>query len=96
MFDRSVFVEPVIEYIVENFPDPKIEQWEHEKNESLNFNVDVNDATFILRIMDECLLDIEVSEVKALLVSYNVAQVMLDIRDFPIVVTNSGCIFGSP
>lgn len=96
MFDRSAFVEPVVEYLAENFTDPAIEQWEHEKNESLNFNVDVHNTTFTLRIMDECLLDIEVCEVKELLTSYNVAQVMRDIRDFPIVVTNSGCIFGSP
>ena len=96
MYDRSAFVEPVIEYINEHFSSPNIEQWKHEKNESLNFNIDENDITFTLRIMDECLWDIEVSEVKELLANYNVAQVMRDIRDFPIVVTNSGCIFGSP
>ena len=96
MFDRSAFVEPVIEYIREHFSAPAIKQWEHDKNESLNFNIDENEITFTLRIMDECLQDIEVSEIKDLLISYNVAQVMRDIRDFPIVVTNSGCIFGSP
>lgn len=96
MFDRSAFVEPVTEYINEHFSNPKIKQWEHEKNESLNFNIDENDITFTLRIMDECFQGIEVNEVKELLVNYNVAQVMRDIRDFPIVVTNSGCIFGSP
>ena len=96
MLDRSVFVEPVTEYISEHFSNPTIKQWEHEKNESLNFNIDENETTFTLRIMDECLQDIEVSEVKELLTSYNVAQVMRDVRDFPIVVTNSGCIFGSP
>ena len=96
MLDRSVFVKPVTEYISEHFSSPTIKQWEHEKNESLNFNIDENETTFTLRIMDECLQDIEVSEVKELLTNYNVAQVMRDIRDFPIVVTNSGCIFGSP
>ena len=96
MFNRSAFAEYVIEYISEYFPDANIEEWEHEKNESLNFNVVENETTYILRVMDECLLEIEVSEVKELLTSYNVAQVMRDIRDFPIVVTNSGCIFGSP
>ncbi|MEM7402155.1 MAG: hypothetical protein AAF304_09430 [Pseudomonadota bacterium] len=96
MFDRSAFIEPVAEYINEHFSSPIIKQWEHEKNESLNFKIDENEITFTLRIMDECLRDIEVTDVKDLLASYNVAQVMRDIRDFPIVVTNSGCIFGSP
>ena len=96
MFNRSEFVEPVIEYIAEHFSDPVVEQWEHEKNESLNLNVTENDATYTLRIMDECLEAIQASEVDELLTNFNVAQVMRDIRDFPIVVTNSGCIFGSP
>ncbi len=96
MLNRSAFAEYVIEYISEHFPNANIEEWEHEKNESLNFNVVENETTYILRVMDECLLEIDVSEVKELLTNYNVAQVMRDIRDFPIVVTNSGCIFGSP
>lgn len=96
MFNRSDFTEFVLEYISEQFPNARIEEWEHEKNESLNFNVVENESTYILRVMDECLFDIEVGEVKELLTNYNVAQVMRDIRDFPIVVTNSGCIFGSP
>lgn len=96
MLNRSDYVEPVLEYIAEHFSDATTEQWEHEKNESLNFNVIENETHYTLRIMDECLEGIQASELNELLVSFNVAQVMRDIRDFPIVVTNSGCIFGSP
>jgi len=96
MYNRSEFIAPVIDYIDQHFSDASIEQWEHEKNESLNFNIIENDTTYTLRVMDECLETIQVNEVNELLTSFNVAQVMRDIRDFPIVVTNSGCIFGSP
>ncbi len=96
MLNRNDFAKPVLEYISEHFPSANVEEWEHEKNESLNFYVVENETTYTLRVMDECLLEVEVDEIRELLTSYNVAQVMRDIRDFPIVVTNSGCIFGSP
>ena len=96
MLNRSDFAKPILEYISEHFPDADVDEWQHEKNESLNFYIVENEITYTLRVMDECLLEIEVDEVKELMMNYNVAQVMRDIRDFPIVVTNSGCIFGSP
>jgi len=49
-----------------------------------------------LRVMDEFLEQHPPAEIKSMLESYSVAQVVRDIRDFPIIVTNSGCIFGSP
>ncbi len=84
------------EYIIEHFPNAKIEQWEHEKKESINFRIFEKDKTFVLRVMDECLVGIELQEIKSMLENYNTAQILRDIGDFPIVVTNSGCIFGSP
>lgn len=93
---RSEFRKPIVEYISEHFPDANIEEWEHEKNESINFRIHKNDVTYVLRVMDECFENQQVAEFKPLLESYNVAQVVRDIRDFPIIVTNSGCIFGSP
>ena len=84
------------EYIVEHFPNAEIEQWEHEKKESLNFRILENDRTFVLRVMDECLEGLGPQEIKPMLENYNTAQILRDIGDFPIVVTNSGCIFGSP
>jgi len=90
------FSTPILDYISTNFPGATVEQWEHEKKESLNFNILENEKTFVLRVMHECLVDINVSEVEQLLENYNAAQVLRDIGDFPIVVTNMGCIFGSP
>ena len=46
--------------------------------------------------MNECIVGLKTDEVKPMLENFNVAQVLRDIGDFPIVVTNSGCIFGSP
>ncbi|MCZ6565170.1 MAG: hypothetical protein O6852_03435 [Gammaproteobacteria bacterium] len=84
------------EYLAEQFPNATTEEWEHEKQESINFNILENGKTYVLRVMDECLVALRAEEVKPMLENYNVAQVMRDIGDFPIVVTNSGCIFGSP
>ncbi len=92
----SPFAKPILEYISEHFPDASVEEWEHEKKESLNFRIHENATTYILRVMDECFVNQQVTDIKPMLESFNVAQVVRDIRDFPIVVTNSGCIFGSP
>ena len=94
--NRYDFAKPIREYILEHFPNANIEEWEHEKNESINFRIHENDVTYVLRVMDECLDKLELVDIKPMLESYNVAQVVKDIRDFPIIVTNSGCIFGSP
>lgn len=90
------FNQPILNYISKHFPDATVEEWEHEKKESLNFNILDNEKTFVLRVMHECLVDIDVGEIEPLLENYSTAQVLRDIGDFPIVVTNMGCIFGSP
>lgn len=90
------FNQPILNYISKHFSGATVEEWEHEKKESLNFNILDNDKTFVLRVMHECLEDIDVSEIEPLLENYSTAQVLRDIGDFPIVVTNMGCIFGSP
>ena len=84
------------EYLAEHFPNATTEEWQHEKQESINFKIHENDKIYVLRVMDECTRDLQANEVKTMLENFNVAQVMRDIGDFPIVVTNSGCIFGSP
>jgi hypothetical protein len=90
------FSGPIIEYISEHFPNANIEEWEHEKKESLNFRIHENEVTYVLRVMDECLIGQQLVDIKPMLESYHVAQVVRDVRDFPIIVTNCGCIFGSP
>ena len=96
MATREECSHPVLEYISEHFPNASVEEWEHEKNESLNFNILDNETNFVLRVMDECFENQQVADIKPMLESFNVAQVVRDIRDFPVIVTNSGCIFGSP
>jgi|GEM_PF-540705 len=96
MREREQFNKPILEYISEHFPDSKTEQWEHEKNESLNYHIHEEDVTYVLRVMDEFLQQQQPADIKSMLENYNVAQVVRDIRDFPIIVTSSGCIFGSP
>lgn len=87
---------PVQEYLAEYFQDATVEQWRHEEQESIHFRIVENKKTYILRIMDECLDGLQANEIKPMLENYNVAQIMRDIGDFPIVVTKTGCIFGSP
>lgn len=96
MTNNSEFSKPILEYISEHFPNATVEEWEHEKKESLNFNIQENDVIYVLRVMYECFEDKQVADIVSMLESFNVAQVVRDIRDFPIIVTNSGCIFGSP
>ena len=83
-------------YLVEHFPNANTEEWQYEKQESINFRVFENEKTYVLRVMDECIAGLCAEDVKPMLENYNVAQVMRDIGDFPVIVTNSGCIFGSP
>ena len=87
---------PILEYISEHFPNATIEEWEHEKKESLNFNIIEDEVTYVLRVMHECFENQQVADIKPMLESFNAAQVVRDIRDFPIIITNSGCIFGRP
>ena len=89
-------VSSIQEYLATNFVEASIEQWEHEKQESINFNVTEKTNTYVLRVMNESIEGLQASEVKTMLENYNAAQIMRDIGDFPIVVTKSGCIFGSP
>ena len=89
-------VNSIQEYLTTNFDDASIEQWEHEKQESINFNVTKKANTYVLRVMNESIEGLDTSEVKTMLENYNVAQIMRDIGDFPIVITKSGPIFGSP
>lgn len=91
--DLSKYIE---EYIKEYFPNATSEKWQHEKQESINFKIFESERVYILRVMNECLDGLQANEIKSMLENYNVAQVMRDIGDFPVVVTNSGCIFGSP
>ncbi len=83
-------------YLAANFVNAIIEQWEHEMQESINFNVTENTKTYVLRVMHESIEGLQAEEVKTMLENYNTAQVMRDLGDFPIVITKSGCIFGSP
>ena len=89
-------VNSIQKYLTTNFDDASIEQWEHEKQESINFNVTKKANTYVLRVMNESIEGLDTSEVKTMLENYNVAQIMRDIGDFPIVITKSGPIFGSP
>ncbi len=84
------------QYLAEHFPNATTEEWQHEASESINFRVFDGDKTHVLRVMNECLENLKVDAVKPMLENYKVAQVMRDIGDFPIIVTDSGCIFGSP
>jgi len=96
MFARSEFSKSILDYISKHFPGANTEEWEHERNESHNFHIHDKEVTYVLRVMDECLENQQPADIELMLESFNVAQVVRDIRDFPIIVTSSGCIFGSP
>ena len=96
MSDDKDIVRAIRAYLAANFKAASIDQWEHEKQESINFKITDKDREYVLRVMNETLEGLQAGEVQTMLERYNTAQVMRDLGDFPIVVTNSGCIFGSP
>ena len=63
MEHNAKVAQSIVEYINLHFKDATIEQWEHEKKESINFNIIENDRTYILRVMNECIQNIEAEEV---------------------------------
>ena len=80
-------------YLMREFDDSEIQQ-EHQED-SLGFRILCREQSYFLRIMRSAIASVEVGQVADYLESFSVIMTLKSLGDFPVVVTESGCIFGS-
>ncbi len=83
----------ILAYLDQEFPGFAIN--EETDSESYCFRLKDNQQTYFLRVMFSA-VDDDASSFMLQLEQYAVASTMRGLGDFPVVVTESGCIFGSP
>ena len=64
--------------------------------ESYSFCVSSQGQRYFLRVMFDTVDQLSIDNVRDTMESFSVSQTMSSLGDFPVVVTQSGCIFGSP
>jgi len=84
----------ILSYLKAEFPDFNIE--EETEDESYCFRLISQSDTHFLRVMYSATEGVDSEEMVSLLDQYTVASTMRGLGDFPVVVTEQGCIFGSP
>jgi hypothetical protein len=84
----------LIEYLSKEFQGADID--EMADDESYSFSVVSNGQRYFLRVMFESVSGLSINMVSDTMQSFSVSQTMHSLGDFPVVVTRSGCIFGSP
>ena len=65
-------------------------------DESYSFSVSSQGQRYFLRVMLDSVDQLSIDNVRDTMESFSVSQTMSSLGDFPVVVTQSGCIFGSP
>lgn len=84
----------LIEYLKEEFHGAQIGEVADDK--SYSFSIEADGQSYFLRVMFESVAELSVDMVSDMMQSFSVSQTMRSLGDFPVVVTQSGCIFGSP
>ena len=84
----------ILEYLSQEFPDYTIT--EEIDKESYCFRVVSDQKSYFLRVMYSAIECSTSTDLTTLFEQYAVASTMRGLGDFPVVVTESGCIFGSP
>ena len=69
---------------------------EEKDKESYCFRLTKQDDSHFIRVMYSATQSSEASEICVQLEQFAVANTMRGLGDFPVVVTEQGCIFGSP
>jgi hypothetical protein len=65
-------------------------------DQSYSFSVMSDGQRYFLRVMLDSVSDLTADDIVETMQSFSVSQTMRNLGDFPVVVTESGCIFGSP
>lgn len=82
------------QYLVEEFPEYSISEKKHD--DSYGFRVSKEQESHYLRVMFTAIHHEHAFDLRTQLDQYAVSTTMRSLGDFPVVVTESGCIFGSP
>lgn len=91
---RAQLSDAVADYLQQEFVGAQITRVEDQ--DSYSFRVVQADQHYFLRVMFSTLEHMESTEINEFLSQFSVSQTMLSLGEFPVVVTDSGCIFGSP
>ena len=84
----------ILEYLKQEFPVCEITEEEHD--DSYCFRLKDKASSYYLRVMFSAVLDVNANSIMSLLEQYAAANTMRGLGDFPVVVTEQGCMFGSP
>jgi len=84
----------VLSYLKVEFPEFGIQ--EEQDKESYCFRLTNQSDSHFIRVMYSATESSEASEIGLQLEQYAVASTMRGLGDFPVVVTEQGCMFGSP
>ena len=81
-------------YLESEFTDAEIKEVMDE--ESYSFRINKSTQTHFVRVMFSTVEKYSAGDIADLLVQFSVAETMRNLGDFPVAVTESGCMFGSP
>ena len=84
----------VVAYLRAEFPEFDIN--EQSEEESYCFHLSRESTKHFLRVMYSATENVSADELTEQLEQYAVASTMRGLGDFPVVVTEQGCMFGSP
>ncbi len=84
----------VLSYLEVEFSDFDIQ--EEQDKESYCFRLTKQTDSHFIRVMYSATQHTDASEIGSQLEQYAVASTMRGLGDFPVVVTEQGCMFGSP
>ena len=84
----------IISYLENEFPEHTIN--EEPSEDSYCFRVLTENSSYFLRVMYTAILSENSNDIVELLEQYAPANTMRGLGDFPVVVTEQGCMFGSP
>lgn len=84
----------ILIYLQKEFPDFKIQ--EEDEQESYCFRLNKDTTSYFVRVMFNAIESNEFDALTAQLERLAVADTMRGLGDFPVVVTECGCMFGSP
>jgi len=84
----------VLSYLKVEFSEFDIQ--EEQEKDSYCFRLTKQSDSHFVRVMYSATQSIEASEIGPQLEQYAVASTMRGLGDFPVVVTEQGCMFGSP
>ncbi len=84
----------ILSYLQSEFPNFSIE--EQREAESYCFRLNCGAEQHFLRVMYTAIESSDAADIALQLEQFSVAATMRGLGDFPVVVTEYGCIFGSP